>query len=628
MKVGQLDAVADVREEGSASRSGLGARGSGLGLRQGHALVRRDVIQDRHAPFPIRPLYSHGLERVARPDTEGEHVVHARLEPARRLLFLEELLCPAPQRDLRADGEPIGARALEPHLQVMVRGERPGVVAIDERLLVDVVHDQIDRAVAVQVAIGSAARKTRRVEAPGRALVREGRVAPVAKRVVRQLGRAHRVDEPLEIHPRAARRLDHGFPAPQKCDVVLGRDVLGEPVRHVDVLVAVEIEIRDERAPAPVGSRHTRHLADVRERAVPVVQMEHVARELVMKVVAHLFLEPVPVLERSGGLEPALVVRQHVRHIDVGPAVVVHVRDVQSHRRQTDIRHLLLEPLGEGAVALIDVEIVALEEVVGDVDVGPAVAVQVAHADPETQTDLAPVDAGGGAHVHEMPAVVAIQPIAAERVADGARVFQIEARNRAGRVVDHEQVEITVAVVVEEHGLRGVAGIGHAVRRGLFYEGGNAVGVEPLIDVQLVGPELRVEAGVADVDVEQSVAIHVGQRDAGGPAPAVQPGLGRDVPEPEFPFVQIQSGATEIRCEHDLGQPVPGEVAQGDAAAVVVIAIGEDVQVVRVRETILEAHAGVARWQEREQMAVGGRRGRGGGRRATGQQAERGRKKM
>src|SRR5207302_10223610 len=137
------------------------------------------------ASFPLRPLYFHGVERVARPDAEGEHVVHARLEPAGRLLFLKELLPPAPQCDLRADGEPIGAHALEPHLQVMVWRERSGVVAIDERLLVDVVHDQIDRAVAVQVAIGSTARKTWRVEAPGRTLVGEGRVAPVAKRVVR-----------------------------------------------------------------------------------------------------------------------------------------------------------------------------------------------------------------------------------------------------------------------------------------------------------------------------------------------------------------------------------------------------------------------------------------------------------
>jgi len=46
-----------------------------------------------------------------------------------------------------------------------------------------------------------------------------------------------------------------------------------------------------------------------------------------------------------------LVVRQHVRDVDVRPAVVVHVRDVETHRRQADVGHLLLEPLRERAVA-------------------------------------------------------------------------------------------------------------------------------------------------------------------------------------------------------------------------------------------------------------------------------------
>src|SRR2546430_8094399 len=71
-----------------------------------------------------------------------------------------------------------------------------------------------------------------------------------------------------------------------------------------------------------------------------------------------------------------LVVRQHVRHVDVRPAVVVDVRDIEAHGRQADVRHFLLEPLGERAVAVVEVEIVALGEVIRDVNVGPAVAVR------------------------------------------------------------------------------------------------------------------------------------------------------------------------------------------------------------------------------------------------------------
>src|SRR5256886_5948446 len=53
------------------------------------------------------------------------------------------------------------------------------------------------------------------------------------------------------------------------------------------------------------------------------------------------------------------------------------------------------------------------------------------------------------------------------------------------------------------------------------------------------------------------------------------------------------------------------QVADRDAAAVVEITVGEDVQVVGLGETILESHAGVAGGEQGEQPAVsGGRCGR------------------
>src|SRR2546425_2317321 len=64
--------------------------------------------------------------------------------------------------------------------------------------------------------------------------------------------------------------------------------------------------------------------------------------------------------------------------------------------------HLLLEPLGERAVALVDVEIVTLQEVVRHVDVGPAVAVHVAHADAQTQADLGTEDTRSEEHTSEL----------------------------------------------------------------------------------------------------------------------------------------------------------------------------------------------------------------------------------
>src|SRR5256885_965742 len=118
-------------------------------LADGDALVRRHHLRDAHAA--IGPLHRHRIDGIAPPDAEGQQVVHARLEAARGLFLLEELLLPAPQRHRRADREPVGALSLELDLEIVVREQRPGVVAIDESFLVDVVDDQVRRPVAVQI---------------------------------------------------------------------------------------------------------------------------------------------------------------------------------------------------------------------------------------------------------------------------------------------------------------------------------------------------------------------------------------------------------------------------------------------------------------------------------------------
>ena len=86
-----------------------------------------------------------------------------------------------------------------------------------------------------------------------------------------ELGRRHRLGERAEIDALAFRRGEHRLLAGEECDVILRRHVLGDAIRDVDVLVAVQIEISEQRAPAPVSARHARHLADVAERPVAVI---------------------------------------------------------------------------------------------------------------------------------------------------------------------------------------------------------------------------------------------------------------------------------------------------------------------------------------------------------------------
>jgi len=97
------------------------------------------------------------------------------------------------------------------------------VVAIDERLVVHVVHHEIGRAVAVQVAVRRAVRETRPIDSPGRAHVGERQIPVVAEGVIAELGRGHRLDQAHEIGPlgATARGPEQCLIIREKRDVVL-----------------------------------------------------------------------------------------------------------------------------------------------------------------------------------------------------------------------------------------------------------------------------------------------------------------------------------------------------------------------------------------------------------------------
>src|SRR5438105_10697017 len=182
--------------------------------------------------------------------------------------------------------------------------------------------------------------------------------------------------------------------------------------------------------------------------------------------------------------------------------------------------------------------------------------------------------------------------------------MQAEAVGRAERVVDEKHVEVPVVVVIEESRLSRVPLLSEAIRLCHFLEGGNAVLVGPLIDVELVCAGFAGNhARVADVYVEQPIAVYVRNRDPCRPgAFSAHACLGGDVLKLEVPLVQIEMVPVLIGSQHHLGKSISIQVANGNATTVVEIAVGEDVEILGVLEAIHEMQPGVARGQQREKM--------------------------
>ncbi len=600
----QRHTVGDVGEQDPfPSRRRRRARAGGR-LPDGDALVRRHGLQ--HADPAVGPLDREHVDGIEASQPERQHVIDARLEAPRRHQLLDDELLAGPQRHPRPDPEAVGSVTLEDHLEVPVGSQCAGVVAVDRGLVVHVAHDEIERAVAVQVAVRRPVREPLGVQPPGGTGVREGQVPLVPEGVIRESRGGHPPDESEEVDPLPHHRRTHGLVGRQERDVILRRHVPEDPVRDVDVLAAVQIEVGDQGAPTPVGSRHAGQLSHLAERAVAVVPVQHVAHELVVVAVLQLVLVARPVLEGGGRLQSAVAGGQHVGDVDVQPPVVVHVGHVQPHRGEADGGHLPLERLGEGPVPIVEIEVVALEEVVGDVDVGPPVAVHVSHRHPQPERDLAPVDPRFVAHVHEPVAEIAIELVAAPLVPLVTDVPQAEAGHRPGRVVDQIEVQVPVAIVVEERRVGRVSLVREAVGLRPLLEHGDPVGIESLVQVQLVGPPRPgCAAGVADVEVQEAVAVHVREGGAGRPRPlAADAGLVRHVAEPERPLVEVEAVRLEVGGEEQLRQPVPGQVRQGDPPAVVVVAVEKDVLVAGLPEPVLEPDTGVGRRQLGEELVA------------------------
>ncbi len=220
-----------------------------------------------------------------------------------------------------------------------------------------------------------------------------------------------------------------------------------------------------------------------------------------------------------------------VRHEEVEPAVLVVVVDVDAHRaprapRRVE-RHVRRETrLGERAVAAV------LEEevrggVVGLEQVDAAVPVEVRGHDPQSLAALER-DAGGGADLGEAAAVVSIEraPRAAQLVDRAERPVADHLAGKRGvgidvEVVADEEVEVAVAVVVEERGARTPARRAQAGRRGHVGEGAVAVVVVEALAVEAgdveVGPAVVVviadgQAHAAHRSAQACARCHVGER--------------------------------------------------------------------------------------------------------------------
>ena len=145
-------------------------------------------------------------------------------------------------------------------------------------------------------------------------------------------------------------------------------------------------KVHEEWTPAPIRRRDTRERGNVAEDHVAVlrgavVKLQHVDAVIAEESPASQFLVAGVGGVPAHSLSLAQVVWLHVHLRDVGPAVVVEIRDIDTHAREARV----LQPLGalvrERSVAVVHVHDVVGRDVVRYIDVWQAIAVQISDSD-------------------------------------------------------------------------------------------------------------------------------------------------------------------------------------------------------------------------------------------------------
>ncbi len=482
----------------------------GIVLSQREEGVGRHIREDLRAC--IRPDHPKRVDHLSSTQAKVQRVIHRGLKAARGHL-LQQLPLPVVVHFYpRPNAAGVGRRAFQRHLQEVMPIALAGVVAINARGFVDVVDDQVQRAVVVQVHVRGAVGKPGIGQPPLLRAVGEGEIAVVLVGIVRDPNLRHLLQQ-VEVFLRDAplqRRLN-GLVG-DVADVV---EVVGpavDPVADKEILVAAVVEVGKQGAPAPVRGVDAGQIPDIAKAPAPPVQLKGVASKLRMVPKAPLEAVRVVPFGHHRRLEDVLPLGLHVQRRQVHKAIIVDVGCIHAHREVGGVAHRLANNFRERAVAVVAVEKVVLVKVVAHVDVEAAVAIDVTHGQAQAIARRSAVDAGLLAHVGKGTAVVAKEAVARLGMAVLPLPDAAEAVLRMDGVVEQVHVEVAVPREIKERGLRGIPFMRKPKLRGSVREG--AIAIVDIEDVSAV--EVQMVDG-RDVEVEVAVPIHIGHRSAAGP---------------------------------------------------------------------------------------------------------------
>ena len=432
--------------------------------------------------------------------------------------------------------------AAQPHRHT----RRGGVIAQHGGRTAETIDHDVEIAVAVEIGERHAVRDVvAEIEPPALAHILEREIAAIADRHVRQLERGVVEEHPVPV---VAPDWRPKISTQQVAQTVLR--VAIHDIGHVagtdeNVFPPVEIDVEKHGRPRPPRPAHAGVARDFGEGAVAAVQLQRVALHL-GPVVPNAGLLRNGRVRRDLRLQPARVLAQHVDFEQVGIAVPIQVAYRDRHPGVAGRAQCVPGNQAKAPVAVVDPALIGILEVVGDVEIGPTVAVEI--REHRRQAEILPLLA------QRPPRLVGEAGIVRQRLA-GEMPFAVIAIEEIGIGALHETVPAQIGaiddLVVPPILLAHFIPVGPELARDPVepaLRGGDAV-------------DRRVGLVVRDVQIEIAVAIDVGHGDRHAAGRVRQALFG----EMALPVVQKNRVAAAERDEHEVLIAIAVDVSKGAA---------------------------------------------------------------
>ena len=105
------------------------------------------------------------------------------------------------------------------------------------------------------------------------------------------------------------------------------------------------------------------------------IALKCVARELVVIASFDIGLVLIPFLKWSLCFNSVQGGRQHLCHKNILPTIIVQVSNIRPHGTHADFGHHFFQCFPESAVSIVEVQVIFLEKVIGNIEVNPAILI-------------------------------------------------------------------------------------------------------------------------------------------------------------------------------------------------------------------------------------------------------------